>query len=90
MYTEAELYVLAAARGEPSVSALAEDLGRSVNEVTRLKLREIASTVVRDLRSEVLTADLKNDSVDHAQTDIPEIFQRLNMEGSDPKPVVLT
>lgn len=57
-----------------------------VDESTRLDLREIASTVVRDLRSGVLTTNLKNDSVDHPQTDIPEIFQRLNMEGSDPKP----
>lgn len=68
------------------VSEYIGDAAMPVDESTRLTLREIASTVVRDLRSEVLTADLKNDSVDHAQTDIPEIFQRLNMEGSDPKP----
>ncbi|QUO47673.1 helix-turn-helix domain-containing protein [Halorubrum ruber] len=36
MYTEAELRVLAAAQGEPTVSALAEELDRSVNYVSEL------------------------------------------------------
>jgi DNA-binding transcriptional regulator YhcF (GntR family) len=36
MCTEADLRVLAAARGEPTVSALAEELGRSANYVSEL------------------------------------------------------
>ncbi len=60
-----------------------------VDESTRLQLRDIATTVVRDLRSEVLTTELKNDSVDHETSVVPEIFQRLNMEGEDPKPYQL-
>jgi DNA-binding IclR family transcriptional regulator len=36
VYTEAELRVLAAARGQPTVSALAEKLNRSVNYVSEL------------------------------------------------------
>jgi hypothetical protein len=60
-----------------------------IDEPTRFHLQNIANTVVRDLHSEVLTADLKNDSVDHDTPEIPEIFQRLNMEGEDPKPYQL-
>jgi hypothetical protein len=59
------------------------------DESTRLQLRDIATTVARDLRGEVLTTELKNDLVDQETSAVPEIFQRLNMEGEDPKPYQL-
>lgn len=60
-----------------------------IDESTRTRLRDIASAVSSDLYNEVLEEDLKNDSVDHDTTAIPEIFQRLNTEGEDPKPYQL-
>jgi len=51
MYTEAELRVLAAARGEPTVSALAEDLDRSVNYVSELVDRMEEKGLVHTTRS---------------------------------------
>jgi len=51
MYTEAELRVLSAARGEPSVSALAEDLGRSVNYISELVDRMEEKGLVHTTRS---------------------------------------
>ena len=52
MYTEAELRVLAAARGEPTVSALAEDLERSVNYISELIDRMEEKGLVHTTRSE--------------------------------------
>jgi len=71
------------------VSEYVEGAVIPVDESTRLRLREIGITVVRDLYSEVLTTELKNDLVDHETSVVPEIFQRLNMEGNDPKPYQL-
>lgn len=51
MYTEAELRVLAAARGEPTVSALAEELDRSVNYVSELIGRMEEKGLVQTPRS---------------------------------------
>jgi DNA-binding MarR family transcriptional regulator len=51
MYTEAELRVLAAARGEPTVSALAEELDRSVNYVSELVDRMEEKGLVHTTRS---------------------------------------
>jgi len=51
MYTEAELRVLAAARGEPTVSALAEELDRSVNYVSELVDRMEEKGLVHTIRS---------------------------------------
>lgn len=51
MYTEAELRVLAAVRGEPTVSALAEELDRSVNYVSELVDRIEKKGLVRTTRS---------------------------------------
>ena len=51
MYTEAELRVLATAPGEPTVSALAEELDRSVNYVSELVDRREAKGLVHTTRS---------------------------------------
>lgn len=51
MYPEAELRVLATARGEPTVSALAEELDRSVNYVSELLDRMEAKGLVHTIRS---------------------------------------
>ena len=51
MHTEAELRVLAAARGEPTVSALAEELDRSVNYVSELVDRMEEKGLVHTTRS---------------------------------------
>ena len=51
MYTEAELRVLASASEEPSVSALAEELDRSVNYVSELVDRMEAKGLVHTTRS---------------------------------------
>jgi hypothetical protein len=60
-----------------------------VDEETRSRLRDIASTVATDLYGEVLNDEIETDSVDHDTSEIPEIFQRLNTEGEDPKPYQL-
>lgn len=59
------------------------------DEETRDELRDIAKITARDLRGEVLDEDLNTDSTSKGRSEIPEIFQRLNMEGSDPKPYQL-
>lgn len=51
MYSEAELRVLASAQGEPTVSALAEELDRSVNYVSELVGRMEAKGLVHTTRS---------------------------------------
>lgn len=51
MHTEAELRALAATRGEPTVSALAEELDRSVNYVSELVERMEAKGLVHTTRS---------------------------------------
>lgn len=67
-----------------------EYVGRMpVEEETRTELRDVATTVATDLYGDVLDDDLKTDSVDHDTNHIPEIFQRLNTEGADPKPYQL-
>ena len=51
MYAEAELRVLATARGEPTVSALADDLDRSVNYISELVDRTEERGLVHTTRS---------------------------------------
>jgi len=51
MYTEAELRVLATARGEPTVSALADDLDRSVSYVSELVDRMEQKGLLTTVRS---------------------------------------
>lgn len=51
MYTEAELRVLATARGGPTVSALADELGRSANYVSELLTRMEEKGLVHTTRS---------------------------------------
>ncbi|PSP16581.1 transcriptional regulator TrmB, partial [Halobacteriales archaeon QH_10_67_13] len=51
MYTEAELRVLASAQGEPTVSALAEELDRSVNYVSELVGRMETKGLFHTIRS---------------------------------------
>lgn len=51
MYTEAELRVLATARGEPTVSELADELGRSVNYISELLARMAELGLVHTIRS---------------------------------------
>lgn len=51
MYTEAELRLLATTRDEPTVSALAEELGRSVNYVSELVDRMEEKGLVHTTRS---------------------------------------
>jgi len=61
---------------------------RADNE-TRYQLRSISMAVARDITSNVLQDDLETDSTNKDRSEIPEIFTRLNMEGSDPKPYQL-
>jgi hypothetical protein len=63
--------------------------GIPVNRTTINELRDIAKTTARDLYNKVLDADISTDNTKKSRSEIPVIFQRLNMEGSDPKPYQL-
>lgn len=71
------------------VDSYVDEAAIPADQDTRIELRDIATTVARDLRSEVLQTELNTDSTSKDRSEIPEIFQRLNMEGSDPKPYQL-
>lgn len=80
-----------AERGEMReiVDRYVDDAAIPVDQEVLGELRDVAKTGARDLRSEVLNTDLNTDSTTKDRSEIPEIFQRLNMEGSDPKPYQL-
>lgn len=48
-------------------------------------LRYIAESVGRNVRSNILDAELKTKNIKKSRSDIPEIFQRLNREGKRPE-----
>ena len=60
-----------------------------VDEGTRTHLRDIAKETARDVRDEVIETELATDSTAKERSEIPEIFQRLNIEGEEPKPYQL-
>lgn len=71
------------------VDSYLENASVAVDQSTQSHLRDIAQAVGLDLYNKVLTKDVITDSVDHETTEIPEIFQRLNLEGENPRPYQL-
>lgn len=66
-----------------------DDAAIPVDKENTIELKDIAKTTARDLYNKVLDANINIDNTKKDRSEIPEIFQRLNMEGSDPKPYQL-
>lgn len=60
-----------------------------VDTTTREKFREITLLVVDSLYRNVLNAELSTTEVKHETEDVKEIFQRINVQGSEPRPYQL-
>ncbi|MFC7227019.1 DUF262 domain-containing protein [Salinirubellus salinus] len=71
------------------VRATVEDASVDADEATREELRDVAVGVVNDVVDRVLEHPLPSHEVSHETEHIREIFQRINTQGSDPKPYQL-
>jgi hypothetical protein len=60
-----------------------------VDASTREKFRQAARRVVGSLYQNILKAELSTNEVKHETEDIKEIFQRINIQGSEPRPYQL-
>lgn len=60
-----------------------------VDAPTRDNFREAALLVIDSLYQNVLTAELSTIEVKHGTEDVKEIFQRINIQGSEPRPYQL-
>lgn len=66
-----------------------DDANIEVDASTREDFRQAALLVVDSLYRNILNAELSTTEVKHETEDIKEIFQRINIQGSEPRPYQL-
>jgi hypothetical protein len=66
-----------------------DDASIEVDASTRENFRQAALLVVDSLYRNILNAELSTTEVKHETEDIKEIFQRINIQGSEPRPYQL-